>query len=96
MGEEGSKFISQWTAEGKVTDDQEEVTSKMKLKPYWKLFEDYAKPKSNSLIAVVELKRLFQGSMTLKHFVTKATLLVDEAGYKDRMMQDCTHCWNFQ
>ena len=28
---------------------------KKKLKAYWKLFEDYAKPKSNSLIADVEL-----------------------------------------
>ena len=32
MGEEGSKLISQWTAEGKITDDEEEVTSKKKLK----------------------------------------------------------------
>ena len=80
-GEEGSKFISQWTVEGKITDDEEEVTSKNKLKTYWKLLEDYAKPKTNSLIAVVELKRLFQGSMTLEQFVTNATLLVDRAGY---------------
>ena len=40
----------------------------------------------------MELKRLFQHSMTLEQFVTKATLLVDEAGYpagyKDRMVQD--------
>ena len=27
-GEEGSKCISQWTAEGKITDDDEEETSK--------------------------------------------------------------------
>ena len=90
MGEEGSKLISQWTAEGKITDDDAEVTSKKKHKPYWQLFKDYAKPRSNSLIAVVELKRLFQGSMTLEQFVTKATLLVDAAGYparhKDRMV----------
>ena len=31
MGEEGSKLISQWTAEGKITDDDEEVPSKNKL-----------------------------------------------------------------
>ena len=63
---------------------------KRNLKTYWKLIEDYAKPNSNSLIAVVELKRLFQVSMTLEQFITKATLLVDEAGYparyKDRMV----------
>ena len=90
MGEEGSKLISQWTAEGKITDDEVEITSKEKLKTYWQLFEDSAKPRSNSLIAVVELKRFFQGSMTLEQSVTKATLLVDEAGYsarhKDRMV----------
>ena len=89
MGE-GFKLISQWTAEGKITDDDEEVTSKKKLKTYWQLFEDYAKSRSISLIVVVELKRLFQGSITLEKFVTKATLLVDEAGYpvghKDRMV----------
>ena len=80
-GQEGSKLISQWTAEGKITDDDEEATSKKKLRTYWKLFKDYTKPISNSLIAVAELKRLFQGYMTLEQFVTKATLLVDEVGY---------------
>ena len=59
MGEEGSKLISQWAAEGKIIDDGEEVTSKKKLKTYWELTEDYTKPRSNTLIAVVELKRLF-------------------------------------
>ena len=74
MGEGGSKLISQWTVEGKITDDEEEAASKKKHKTYWKLFKDCAKPKSNSLITVVELKRLFQGSMTWEQFVTKATL----------------------
>ena len=57
MGEEGSKLISQWTVEGKITDDDGEATSKKKLITYWQLFEDYTKPRSNSLTAVVELKR---------------------------------------
>ena len=91
-GEEGSKLISQWTAEGKFTDDGREVTSKKKFRTYWQLFEDYTKLRLNSLIAVVELKQLFQGSMTLEQFVTKTTLLVDEAGYpaghKDRIVCD--------
>ena len=90
MGEEDSKLIFQWTAERKITDNDEEVTSRKKFKTYWQPFKDYAKPRSYSLIAVVELKRLFQGSMTLEQFVTKATLLVDEGGYparhKDRMV----------
>ena len=92
MGEECSKLISQWSTEGKITNADEETTSKKKLRTYWQLFEDYTKPRSNSLTAVVELKRLFQGSMTLEQFVTKATLLVDEAKYaagqKDRMVHD--------
>ena len=76
----------------KIRDDDEEATSKKKLRTYWQFFEDYTKPRSNSLIAAVELKRLFQGSMTLEQFVTKGTLLVDEARYpageKDRMVHD--------
>ena len=92
QAEECSKLISQWSTEGKITNADEETTSKKKLRTYWQLFEDYTKPRSNSLTAVVELKRLFQGSMTLEQFVTKATLLVDEAKYaagqKDRMVHD--------
>ena len=37
-------------------DDDDEVTSKKKLKMYWQLFKDYAKSRSNSLIPVVEFK----------------------------------------
>ena len=48
--------------------------SEKKLRMYCQLFKDYTKPRSNSLIAVDELKQLFQGSMTLEQFVTKATL----------------------
>ena len=44
-GEEGSKLIFQWTAEGKITDHEEEATSKKKLKTNWELFEDNSKPK---------------------------------------------------
>ena len=73
-----------WTVERKITDDNEEVTSKKKLRTYWQLFKDYTKPRSNNLIAVVELKRLFQGSRSLEQFVTRATLLLDEAGYPAR------------
>ena len=55
MGEEGSKLISQWTAKGKITDDDEEVTFKKKLRTYWQPFEDCAKLWLNSCIALVEL-----------------------------------------
>ena len=43
-----SKPISQWTAEGKVTDDDTEAMSKKKLRTYWQLFKDYMKLRSNS------------------------------------------------
>ena len=66
------------------SDDDEATTSKKKLRSYWQLFEDYTKPRSNSHIAVVELERFIQGSMTLEQFVTKATLLVDEVRYPAR------------
>ena len=56
MGEEGSKLIFQWMIEGKITDDDTEATSKKKLRMYWQVFEDYTKPRSKSLIAVIELK----------------------------------------
>ena len=36
-GEEGSKLISQWTAGGKITDDDKETTSKKKLRTYWQI-----------------------------------------------------------
>ena len=34
MGEKGSKLISQWTAEGKITDGDKETSSKKKLRTY--------------------------------------------------------------
>ena len=39
---------------------------------YFDLFEEHIAPKSNALIAVVELNRLFQGSMSLEDFQIKA------------------------
>ena len=38
-------------------------------------------PQTNQLIAVVELKRLFQESLSLEDFHTKALRLVTQAGY---------------
>ena len=49
-------------------------------------------PRTNQLIAVVELKQLFQGSLSLEDFHTKALRLVTQAGYtgdaKDRVLRD--------
>ena len=50
---------------------------------YFELFEEHIAPKSNALIAIVELKRLFQGSMSLEDFHTKVLRLVKEAEYPE-------------
>ena len=48
--------------------------------------------KTNHLLAVVELKRLFQGSLSLEDFHMKALRLVAQAGYtgaaKDKVLRD--------
>ena len=48
--------------------------------------------KTNQLLAVVELKRLFQGNLSLEDFHTKALRLVAQAGYegaaKDKVLRD--------
>ena len=48
--------------------------------------------KTNQLLAVVELKRLFQGSLSLEDFHMKALRLVAQAGYtgatKDKVLRD--------
>ena len=47
--------------DGRLTKDLEN-----KLESYWTLFDQHIAPKSNGLIAVLELKHLFQGSITLE------------------------------
>ena len=66
---------------------------KKKLESYWTLFEQHITPKLNGLIAVVEQKCLFQGSMTLEEFHTRARILMEEAEFstnaiKQRMLRD--------
>ena len=62
------------------------------MKAYWDTFDDYVHPQTNKLIAVVELKWLFQGTMSLEDFHTKAMRLVTQAGYegdaKDQVLRD--------
>ena len=49
-------------------------------------------PQTNQLIAVVELKQLFQGTLSLEDFHTKAMRLVTQAGYegdaKEQVLRD--------
>ena len=86
-GDHGMDLVDKWTAEGKINDGNKE-----QLNTYWTQFENYIHPQTNQLIAVVELKQLFQGSLSLEDFHTKALRLVTQAGYegdaKDRVLRD--------
>ena len=86
-GDHGMELVDKWTTEGKIHDRNKETQD-----TYWTQFENYIHPQTNQLIAVVELKRLFQGSLSLEDFHTKALRLVTQAGYtgdaKDRVLRD--------
>ena len=72
------EFVDKWETEGKITE-----ANRNNIDRYFELFEDHISPKSNALIMIVELKRLFQGSMSLEDFHTKALRLVKEAEYPE-------------
>ena len=80
-------LVDKWTTEAKINDGNKEV-----LNTYWTQFEGYIYPQTNQLIAVVELKWLFQGTLSLEDFHTKALRLVTQAGYegdaKDQVLRD--------
>ena len=86
-GDHGMELVDKWTTEGKINDGNKEQQN-----TYWTQFENYIHPQTNQLIAVVELKQLFQGSLSLEDFHTKALRLVTQAGYegdaKDRVLRD--------
>ena len=50
-GDHGMDLVDKWTTEKAITDG-----NKNNLKTYWDKFEEYIHPKTNKLIAVVELK----------------------------------------
>ena len=77
-GQVGMELVDKWEIEGKTHEQ-----NRNEIDRYFELFEEYIAPKSNALIAVVELKRLFQGSMSLENFHTKALRLVKEAEYPE-------------
>ena len=76
-GDHGMDLVDKWTTEGKINDGNKET-----LNTYWTKFEEYIHPQTNQLIAVVELKQLFQGTMSLEDSHTKAMRLVTQAGYE--------------
>ena len=70
-GDHGMDLVDKWTAEAKIHDGNKEM-----LDTYWTHFEQYIHPQTNQLIAVVELKWLFQGTLSLEDFHTKVLRLV--------------------
>ena len=84
------ELIDKWEIEGKIHDG-----NRNQIDRYFELFREHITPKSNALIAIVELKRLFQGSMSLEDFHTKALRLGKEAEYpeggtQNRVLRDTT------
>ena len=65
--EQAMDLVDKWETERKITDDNRNYIDR-----YFQLFEEHISPKSNALFAIVQLKRLFQGSMSLEDFHTKA------------------------
>ena len=86
-GDHGMDLVDKWETENKINDG-----NRTNIQTYWDLFEGYIHPQTNQLLAVMELKHLFQGSMMLKDFHTKALCLVKQAGYegatKEKVLRD--------
>ena len=77
-GDHGMDLVDKWTTEAKINDGNKET-----LDTCWTQLEGYIHPQTNQLIAVVELKRLFQGTLSLEDFHTKDLRLVTQAGYEE-------------
>ena len=86
-GDHGMDLVDKWSTEGAINDG-----NKNTLKTSWDKFDEYVHPQTNKLIAVVELKWLFQGTLSLEDFHTKATRLVTQASYegaaKDKVLRN--------
>ena len=65
LEEIGMELVDKWEIEGKIHD-----ANRNNINRYFELFEEHIAPKSNALIVIVELKRLFKGSMSLEDFHT--------------------------
>ena len=57
------ELVDKWETEGKITE-----ANRNNIGQYFELLEEHISLKSNALIVIVELKRLFQGSMSLEDF----------------------------
>ena len=67
--EAGMDLVDKWETEGKITD-----AKRNNIDRYFELFDEHISPKSNALIVIVELKRLFQGFMGLEGDTWKRVL----------------------
>ena len=54
---------------------------KLKLKPVWQKFATYVTPRSNHILARVQLRALKQENLTLEEFITRARTLTNDCGY---------------
>ena len=77
------ELVDKWETEAKITD-----ANCIDIERYFTLFEEHISHKSNALIMKVDLKRLFQGSMSLEDFHTKALRLIKEAEYPEEDTQN--------
>ena len=86
-GDHGMDLVDKWTTEAKIHDG-----NKGTVNTNWTQFEEYIHPQTNQLIAVVELKQLFQVTLSLEDFHTRALRLVTQAGYtgdaKNQVLRD--------
>ena len=111
MGDEGYPYIEKWKAtneldfstpedvkdaEGRITANK---SSGYKLKTYWDQLEKELKPKSNNILAIIELwTKCRQGNSPLTEWITKVYNVVGNCDYselgenvkavKDRMIRD--------
>ena len=72
------ELVDKWETEGKITD-----ANCNQIDRCFTLLEENISPKLNTLIVIVELKRLFQGSMRLEDFHTKALRLIKDSEYPE-------------
>ena len=81
------ELVDKWETEDEINNGNCNQISR-----YFKLFEGHISLKLNALIAIVELKRLFQESLSLANFHTKALRLVKEAEYPEGAIQNRLLC----
>ena len=75
-GTEGYKLIKRFKAEGSIIFAEADQNDN-KLDTCWNCFQSALKNELNPLVAVVQLKRLFQGNMPLENFLTKVTFVLE-------------------